>query len=75
MTDETVKIVEHYIEGPRKPVLQEKQVFLVFKKEEWFMSLLLGMQSSDAISTSFEPAWKVYSRTAIRSFRLEKLHL
>ena len=33
MTDETVKTVktvEHYIEGPRKPVLQEKQVFLVF---------------------------------------------
>ena len=24
------KTVEHYIEGPRKPVLQEKQVFLVF---------------------------------------------
>ena len=30
MTDETVKTVGHYIEGPRKPVLQEKQVFLVF---------------------------------------------
>ena len=29
-TDEAVKTVEHYIEGPRKPVLQEKQVFLVF---------------------------------------------
>ena len=29
MTDETVKTVEHYIEGPKKPVLQEKQVFLV----------------------------------------------
>ena len=30
ITDETVlKAVEHYIEGPRKPVLQEKQVFLV----------------------------------------------
>ena len=26
------KTVEHYIEGPRKPVLQEKQVFLVLKK-------------------------------------------
>ena len=24
--------VEHYIEGPRKPVLQEKQVFLVLLK-------------------------------------------
>ena len=29
MTDEAVETVEHYIEGPRKPVLQEKQVFLV----------------------------------------------
>ena len=29
MADEAVKTVEHYIEGPRKPVLQEKQVFLV----------------------------------------------
>ena len=32
VTDETVKTVktvEHYIEGPRKPGLQEKQVFLV----------------------------------------------
>ena len=33
MADEVVKnskkTVEHYIEGPRKPVLQEKQVFLV----------------------------------------------
>ena len=30
LTDEAVKTVEHYIdEGPRKPVLQEKQVFLV----------------------------------------------
>ena len=24
-----LETVEHYIEGPRKPVLQEKQVFLV----------------------------------------------
>ena len=30
MTDEAVKTLEHYIKGPRKPVLQEKQVFLVF---------------------------------------------
>ena len=29
MTDDAVKTVEYYIEGPRKPVLQEKQVFLV----------------------------------------------
>ena len=29
MTDEAVETVEHYIEDPRKPVLQEKQVFLV----------------------------------------------
>ena len=29
LTDETVKTVENYIGGPRKPVLQEKQVFLV----------------------------------------------
>ena len=32
MTDEAVKTLEHYIEGPRMPVLQEKQVFLVLKK-------------------------------------------
>ena len=29
MTEEAVKTLEHCIEGPRKPVLQEKQVFLV----------------------------------------------
>ena len=32
MTDEALKTVEHYIEGPRKPVLQEKQLFLVAYK-------------------------------------------
>ena len=32
ITDEAPKTVEHYIEGPGKPVLQEKQVFLVCNK-------------------------------------------
>ena len=32
MTDEAVKTLEHYIEGPRKPILQEKQDFLVWIK-------------------------------------------
>ena len=30
-----LKTVEHYIEGPWKPVLQEKQVFLVFLFAFW----------------------------------------
>ena len=29
-----MKTVGHYIEGPRKPVLQEKQVFLVLKMKD-----------------------------------------
>ena len=35
MTDEAVKTLVHYIEGPRKPVLQEKQVFLVLLLKEY----------------------------------------
>ena len=32
---EAVKTKEHYIKGPRKPVLQEKQVFLVLKYKKF----------------------------------------
>ena len=53
MTDEAVKTVEHYIEGPRKPVLQEKQVFLVCFDRSWIWKLKEMMRSVNTFRYQF----------------------
>ena len=75
MTDEAVKTVEHYIEGPRKPVLQEKQVFLVctiWNVSDWpevtsfvlpprlpSSNSLEAILTADRISSAREGAWRL----------------